>query len=689
MFGKKKHKEHENKEHSAHFDKSTLIPDFHLDRGHGHSEKKHGIMPDFNRLHLDALKNKHHDKHGDHKHQDRQDHQDHPVHNVMPKNQSIKHPDEHVKETISNRIKGMRGLFYRKATSMVEHSEQLKEQMVHVPDFNIQTSRHIVEFPKVTDITKVNITYPLIEPFAYANVKWNTEKKEVEYLVVEPQLNEEEKAILKKIVESLIEMVDVGLDTVKNVDKTIPYIQQQIAKIMKDLGIVLTDSQYTKIMYYIYKDFVGFNEIEPFLQDPNIEDISCDGTNTPIFIIHRKFGSVKTNILFEKVDELREFIVKLSERTGRYVSYAEPILDGTLPDGSRVSATLASDVATRGPTFTIRKFSEKPFSPTEQINMGTADPSVLAYFWYLVENGASMLVVGGVATGKTSMLNTISMFIPNEAKIVSIEDTREIRIPHEHWIAGLTRTGFGIPTSGGKKYGEVTLFDLLRESFRQNPDYVIVGEVRGEETYVMFQGMSSGHPSLSTFHAGSVDSVIKRLTTPPINLSPSLIESLDIITVMIHAREHGKSSRRMKEVSEIVSIDTKTQEVKTNVVFRWDPVNDKYVRVNDSVKLEKVAVSKGSTVEEAIKDISDRKKVLEWLKENNTKEYLEVAKYVHMYQKEKQRLFSLMKQPVSLKAETKSLTKATVNSPAAEHKERPRRTSILELLGNIKMIKEK
>jgi flagellar protein FlaI len=397
------------------------------------------------------------------------------------------------------------------------------------------------------------------------------------------------------------------------------------------------------------------------------------------------------------MEDLREFVVKLAERSGRYVSYAEPILDGTLPDGSRVSATMAGDVATRGPTFTIRKFSEKPFSPVEQIEMGTVSPEILAYFWYLVEHGASMLIVGGVATGKTSLLNTVSMFIPPEAKIVSIEDTREIRIPHEHWVAGLARSGFGVPQQGGAKYGEVTLFDLLKESFRQNPDYVIVGEVRGAETYVMFQGMSSGHPSLSTFHAGNVESVIKRLTTPPINLSPSLVEALDVVTVMIHARERGKSARRVKEIAEIVSVDPKTQEVKTNVIYRWDPVNDAYVKVNDSVKLEKFAIARGGTLEDAVNEVQDRRKVIEWLGRVGRKDFIEVSKYINMYVKEKNRLFTLMKEtpeiPTKVGTQTGGVSamqlppapviKARISEEERAERIRERKKQIIALLGMI------
>ena len=539
-----------------------------------------------------------------------------------------------------DKLKGMRGVLYRKLKKKEVIST--KEKEIELPGFAIKKPRHIVEFPEVKDLTKVNITYPLMEPFVYVNIKWDKEAKELRYNVIEPQLTAEEQKLLKQISDAMIELIEVELSAIKEESKAIEYLEKHVVKVIKEFGIKLTRNQYIKLMYYVYRNFVGFNEINPLLDDPNIEDISCDGVNTPVYIIHRKFGSVKTNIIFKDVGYLREFIIKLAERCGRYVSYAEPILDGTLPDGSRVSATLAGDVATRGPTFTIRKFSERPFSPIDQLALHTVSPEMLAYYWYLIENGASMLIVGGVATGKTSFLNSLCMFIPPEAKIVSIEDTRELRIPNEHWIPSLARVGFGIPMPTGEKYGGVSLFDLLKESFRQNPDYVIVGETRGKEAYVMFQGMSSGHPSMSTFHAGSIETVIKRLTTPPIELSPTLLESLNVITIMIHAREKGKSARRVKEIVEIVGVDPKTDEVHTNVVFRWEPATDEFKRVNESVMVERFVTAKGGRLENALAEIERRKHIIEWMYENGIKDYEEVTKIISLYYKEPERVFEMM-----------------------------------------------
>lgn len=575
------------------------------------------------------------------------------------------------------KVKGLKGLFYRK---MVEATE--KKEEVALPGFSIKKTTRFVEFPEITDLTKVNITYSLMEPFTYINIKWVPESKELQYIVLEPKLTDEEKELLRKISDGLIELVEIELTAIKEPSKVIEYLQKNISTVIKEYNIKLTPNQYVKIMYYIYRNFMGFNEIEPFLQDPNIEDISCDGVNTPVYIIHRKFGSLKTNVSFEQIDDIREFIVKLAERCGRYVSYAEPILAGTMPDGSRVSATLAGDVATRGPTFTIRKFGEKPLSPVEQIEIGTANSEVLAYYWYLMEHGASMLIVGGVATGKTSFLNTLCMFIPPEAKIVSIEDTRELRIPHEHWIPGLARVGFGIPMSTGEKYGEVTMFDLLKESFRQNPDYVIVGEVRGKETYVMFQGMSSGHPCISTFHAGSIDTVVKRLTTPPIELSPTLLESLNIITVMVHAREKGKSARRIKEIVEVESVDPKTDEVKTNVVFKWNPVADTYEKVNESIILKRIVASRGGKTEDALIEMVRRKKILDWFKAKGIKDFIEITKMINLYYKEPKKIFEMMGEKPAIEVEV------PVKAEKKEEASPRERASILNLLG-FKIIREK
>jgi len=525
-----------------------------------------------------------------------------------------------------DKIKSLRGAAYRK---LIESS---MEKKIDLPGFFIKKVSSIQELSIPKDLASVDVTYSILEPFAYVTIKWDDTQKMLIYNVIEPVLNEEEKKILDRISKALIEMVEVGFGEIRDESKAIEYVKQNVDKIIKNFGIKISASTYLKIMYYIYRNFIGYNEMHVILNDPYVEDVSCDGVNIPIYVVHRIFGSIKTNVVFNDAESLRKFIVKLAERCGRYVSYAEPILDATLPDGSRVAATIASDVATRGGTFTIRKFTEKPFSPIDQIELKTANEEILAYIWYLLEHRASLLIVGGTATGKTSFLNSICMFIKPEAKIVSIEDTRELRLTHEHWVPGLARPGFGIPLPTGERYGSVSLFDLLKEAFRQNPDYVIVGEVRGQEAYVLFQGIASGHASLSTFHAGSTADVVKRLISPPIELPSVLLEGLDAVIVMAFAKEKGSSVRKVKEIEEIVGID-ENGDVKTICIYKWNPATDTFEKVNESVRLKRIASYLGISYQDVLEDIERKKKFLMWLRSQGIKDYLQVTRYINEYYK--------------------------------------------------------
>ncbi len=508
----------------------------------------------------------------------------------------------------------------------------LKRPKRKYPKFEIYRPT-LISIPHYKNPRDVDMRYPLLEPYAYARIKWNEDLKTLIYNVLEPNLTEKEKKKLQRISNALLEMIDVELTKLKGGEKLIQYIENVVQKVLEELNIKLKKEEYLKFLYYIFRDFVGLNEIEPLLHDPYIEDIGCDGVNIPVYVVHKRFGSLRTSIVFKDEETLREFVIKLAERCGRYISYAEPLLDGTLPDGSRVQATLAKDVTTHGPTFSIRKFRENPFSPVELMEFGTLSAEMLAYLWLAIEHKASFLICGGVATGKTTLLNALSLFIPPEAKIVSIEDTRELYLPHENWIPAVARIGFGIPTKEGAKYGEVTMFDLLKASFRQNPDYVIVGEIRGKEAYVMFQGMASGHSCLGTMHAGKVEDVIYRLETPPIELSPSLIETLDLIIFMIHATEKGKAARRVKEIDELESVDPKTGVARINKAFSWLPGPDEFEKNTYLWLIHKIAKQIGVTPTDLEREMEIRKKLLVWMGKNNILRYDQVSKIISEYYK--------------------------------------------------------
>ncbi len=508
----------------------------------------------------------------------------------------------------------------------------LFEEPKKLPKFKLGKKKKMIILPDQFKSFK----YPLIPPFAYAQIKHD--KKEVTYNLIEPNLSKKEKQDYEKILEGMLEVIDIELTAIKNKEKAIEYLNEQIEKVVHELNMKLTKQSHKKIMYYVYRDFIGLNELEPLFHDPYIEDISCNGVDIPLYVVHRKYGSLKTNIIYKDVDELKEFIVKLAERCGRFISYAEPLLDGSLPDGSRVQASFSKDVTTHGPTYTIRKFSETPFSPIDLIVNKTVSSEVLAYLWIAVEAGASILVAGGTGTGKTSLLNVLTMFIPKNSKIITVEDTRELQLPHDNWIPSVTRLGFA------EEYGEVTMFDLLKESFRQSPDYVIVGEVRGKEAYVMFQGMAAGMPSIGTMHAGKVEDVINRLETPPIDLSSSLIETLDLILIMVHARGKGQSARRLKEVVEMESVDAKTGIARTNRLYSWLPASDTFEKRGYSWLLQKVSKHKGIPLEELQREVIIRKKILDWLVKDKIVDYKEVAKIFYDFSKNKTKYLTKIKE---------------------------------------------
>jgi flagellar protein FlaI len=506
---------------------------------------------------------------------------------------------------------------------------------VPFPQFGFKEPRHLVVIPHFEDYTKVDIRYPLLPPYAHAEIKWSPKEKSVVYNLIEPGLSKDELESIRKIEEALREVIDVKLTSVKKSGNAAEYLQEKTVEVLGELGISLKKDSFNKIMYYIVRDFMGLNEIEPMMHDPYIEDIGCNGLDTPVFLVHRKFGSIKTNLVYKDQTYLSDFVVKIAERCGRYISYASPLLDGSLPDGSRIQASLARDVTTRGPSFSIRKFRSNPLSPIDLLNLGTVSSSMLAYLWILCQYNVSMLICGGVSTGKTTFLNAISMFIPPEDRIISIEDTREINLPHENWVPSVSRQGFGVPEAGGKRYGEIGLYDLLKESFRQNPSYVVVGEVRGKEAYVMFQGMASGHASMGTIHAGSVEDVMKRLSTPPIEISSSLIEALDTIIVMTNAREKGKSTRRVKKVVEIQSVDSSTNRAHTKETFSWIPSQDDFrENTTDSEVMRRISFEEGFSYGRVSEELQKRKQVLEWMQNHSIVHFKDVCRMINLYYKD-------------------------------------------------------
>ncbi len=493
---------------------------------------------------------------------------------------------------------------------------------------NINLNPQVPSIPAFKDRTQIDVRYMVIAPYVSVHVYYDARLGEVIYDVEEPIVSEEERVILNRLMSAMKEVVNVNMVAVdQSVENLIDYVDKTARLIISELGLAVEEDSYFRMFYFIYRDFIGLNKIEPMMRDYFIEDLECNGMGDSLYIVHRVFRNIKTTTKFMDMDELSSFVEKLAQKTGRYISYASPILDGSLPDGSRVNATYTQDISSKGPTFTIRKFTKTPWTPTQLLGFHTLSPEMMAYFWILLQYQSNLMIVGGTASGKTSLLNALAFFIPQENRVVSIEDTRELNLPRENWLPSVVRSGV---SSAG--VGEVDMFSLLRSSFRQNPDYVIVGEVRGAEASVLFQGMASGHASISTMHGDSVDSIVRRLMTPPISLSPMLVNGLDAMAIMTHAIVNGKETRRLREVTEVVNIAVDGTTT-TNTPFKWNPADDKFYYATESKIFDKIGARYGFSKEEMQQEFETRTRLLYALFQNKVFAYDEVQRIINDYAK--------------------------------------------------------
>ena len=526
--------------------------------------------------------------------------------------------------------------------------------------------------------------YPLNEPYAYAKILKNMDTLEKNYKVIEPYLTEEEQKILNFIWETLLKTFNMRLDELDN-KKIENYLTDQVKEVIKSYEINIDELSKKKILYYIKRESLGFGKIDPLMNDPHIEDISCDGAGVPIFLYHRKYGSVRSNIEFKGEDELSYFVVRLAQKCGKHISIAEPMLDATMPDGSRIQMTLSNEVTTKGSTFTIRKFRADPFTPPDLVALNTFSSEILAYFWLAVENRVNALIAGGTASGKTTILNALSLFIPREAKIVSIEETRELNLPHPNWIPGVARSGFG-EIVADKMIGEIDMYDLMKAALRQRPEYILVGEIRGKEAYVLFQAMATGHATYSTVHADSAKALIHRLEGKPIEIPRIMIQSLDIVSIHITTQVKGRRVRRCKQIIEIIDIDPTTKEILTNEVFRWDPIEDKFVYTGKSYILEGIRARWDISKEEITNEIRRRAEILEWMKDNDVRTFKEVAKAISRYAENPEDFLLTMKNPKKKKdkdEEKKSKKKQEKPIESGSVKEKIDEVKVIENLESV------
>lgn len=495
--------------------------------------------------------------------------------------------------------------------------ESSPEPVAQAPKVVVQKTESAEDFTDFISISKTGYE----EYGVYTGIRKDpTAKSGIRYVIIEPTFTTKDKENFEKIRKILMTELTVDLNDIKSKKEAGERLKKKISGIIEKYGFDISTKTLPKIYYYAIRDFTRFGKIDPLMHDHMIEEISCDGTNIPLYIWHREYESMPTNIVFPTDTELENYVRKLAYVCGKHVSVANPIVDASLPDGSRINLTLGHEVTRRGSTFTIRHFKDDPITIIDLIKFNTLSSDIAAYLWFLVEKRLTMLVSGGTASGKTTTLNAMSSFIPPGNKVVSIEDTPELNLPHENWIPAVSRQTF---TAGG--IGEITQFDLLRAALRQRPDIIIVGETRGREAHTLFQAMATGHGGFSSIHADSVSACITRLTSAPMEVPKVLlVTTLDAILLQLKLRIGDRSVRRVIQISEIGGFDEKTGDILLNDVFKWDPETDKHVFAGKSIMFDKISTKFGLSKEQVTYELNKRKTALEWMAQNEIRKHEEV-----------------------------------------------------------------
>jgi flagellar protein FlaI len=470
--------------------------------------------------------------------------------------------------------------------------------------------------------------YPLYEPFAHVAIVQNPKTGEYKYILDELQLDDVERGIYNRILSILLAEIESPKEEITDPRK---FFATEAKKIVDKYRISLgwlPDVSWYKILYHAERDLVGFGRIDALMRDPNIEDISCDGVQKPVYVWHRKYESVETNLVFQDDEELDNMVVKLVHMAGKHVSSAFPIVDASLPGKHRLAVCYRREVTPFGTAFTIRKFREDPYSIIDLINLGTFSEEMAAYFWICLENRASIMVLGGTAAGKTTALNALACLIKPGSKIITIEETAELNLPHENWVSLIARQSYGL---GGSGVGEVTLFDLVKTSMRHRPDVLIVGEVRGSEAYVLFQALATGHGGMCTMHADSLSSAVRRLTQKPMDIAPAYIPLMNLVLSIQRVHIQKKKEER-KAFRRVISVDEIADYEDYRNVLKWRPSRDDYqAHFDKSIMLSSISERLGVSKKELINELQRRKTVLHWMRENKIRSYKDVAAIIAEY----------------------------------------------------------
>ena len=521
-------------------------------------------------------------------------------------------PDEGGRElgSVDGAHSGLRGWLSQTARALTGSN-------IAVTDYDPKRHDRLVSFDGIDGYEEIE-RYWVNAPFAFVSINYNPAETEHLYHVVEPQLSEFEQELLDRLFEDIRGPLLYRETVAENPEAA---LREELTDRLEEYGVTISDETFYRLLYYLHRSFQGYGKLDPLMYDPHIEDISCDGPNIPVFVYHDDYTDIETTVRYER-GELADFVIQLAQRSGRHVSVSDPVVSTTLPDGSRIELALGEEVTPKGSAFTIRKYADEPFPPIDLLEYGTVNRKLLAFMWLAIENNRSLIFAGGTAAGKTTSMNAMSMFIPPRAKVLTIEDTRELSLYHDNWLSSVTRERMGD--------SDITMYDLLRSALRHRPEFIVVGEVRGEEAITLFQAMNTGHTTFSTMHADSVQTVINRLENEPINVPRPMVTSLDILWVQVLGRSDEERVRRAKTIAEIEGIDQRTGELDYSNTYSWNSTGDSFSE-NNSELLEEIREERGWTQSELLTELRNRRRFLEYLQENGVNDYRRFTAMVNKY----------------------------------------------------------
>lgn len=461
-----------------------------------------------------------------------------------------------------------------------------------------------------------------------------------QYNVFKQKYSSEEKLLLSELRENLVDLAISSDESLQvNEDKLLNDIKNFLfAKLANNSQNNTISNEYLdNLARKLFQDLVGYGEIDPLIRDDNLEEIMVIGIDKPVFVYHREYGMMKTNILFKDAGEVMNLIDSIARQINRRIDQESPILDGRLPDGSRVNATIPP-ISADGPSMTIRKFKRDPLTIIDLINSKTISVELATFFWLCFDGlgvkSANAIISGGTSSGKTTTLNALSSFINPKERIITIEDTLELQIPHEHVIRMETRP------PNVENRGELTMNDLVKNSLRQRPDRIIVGEVRGSEAITLFTALNTGHSGFGTLHSNDARETITRLTNAPMSVPNIMISAIDFIIMQNRIyRSDGVSFRRISEVAEVSGIEEGV--IQLNKIFEWDPQSDTIKNVGITSKtLTEIANVSGNSLNSLYDEIKNREIVLQHMVDWNIRSIRDVSTVLEMYYLDSQKVLN-------------------------------------------------